>query len=450
MEAEMLSSTLRRLSSVLFFMLFATTAWADNVLVIHMNYAGPNVISALQNAGHTVTSSTSEITNAATLAQYDQIWDTRYNNLSSGQASAYDTFVKNGGFLYLTTENPGCCQTRNNIVAGLISNMGGGSGLTIGGSAGYASNVGLYVNETYMTSLNGSTIAFAAVSAIANYGNGQWLIKDANGKVQAVMWAGGAGNLDADYAGTVVTVADINWIDNTRYTGNNVVALDDIIAGIVYGTVQGTIDASGTSGGGSAATPSYSTGITAAQSLRRNAVTGTGAEVNADIEGNNNDVYIHQAGTHYLELGIIGGSNTVNIEQTSTQIGIIHYTETDIIGDSNTLDLIQSGDGNKTAFVSITGDNNVADIVQKDAGSHYLQLDLIGDGHDATIVQEGAGNHAATVELTNSGGPWTFDLTQSGTTDKEYSLPHDMSDGSTTSGTCYVQAGCSLTVIQAD
>jgi hypothetical protein len=447
----MLLSILRKLSSLVFCLLFANSVWADNVLVIHMNYVGPNVKTALENAGHTVTMSTSEITNTATLAQYDQIWDTRYNTLSSTQASAYDTFVKNGGFLYLTTENPGCCQARNNVVAGLISSMGGGSGLTIGGSAGYASNTGTYVNETYMTPLNGSTITFAAVSAIANYGNGQWLIKDASGKVQAVMWAGGAGNLSADYTGTVITVADINWIDNTRYTGNNIVALDDIIDGIVYGTVQGTIDASGTSGGGgAAATPSYSSGITAAQALRRNAFTGTGAEVNADIEGSNNDVYIHQAGTHYLELGIVGGSNTVNIEQTSTQLGIIHYAETDIVGNSNTLDLVQSGDGDKTAFVSIAGDNNIADVLQKDTGSHYLQLDLIGDGHDATVVQEGAGNHAATVELTNSGGPWSFNLNQQGNTDKEYSLPHDMSDGSTTSGTCYVAAGCSLTVIQQD
>ena len=447
----MLSSTLRKLSSILFCLLFANSVWADNVLIIHMNYVGPNVKTALEAAGHTVTMSTSEITNAATLANYDQVWDTRYNTLSSSQANAYDTFVKNGGFLYLTTENPSCCQARNNVVASLISNMGGGAGLTIGGSAGFASNTGSYVNETYMTSLNGSTITFAAVSAIANYGNGQWLIKDASGKVQAVMWAGGAGNLSAEYTGTVITVADINWIDNSRYKGTNVVALDDIINGIVYGTVQGTITEEGNSSGGSAApTPSYSTGITAAQQSRRDGFAGTGAEVNANIEGNNNDVYIQQTGTHYLELGIIGSSNTVNTTQTSTQLGIIHYAETDIIGDSNTLDLVQSGDGDKSAFVSITGDSNTANIIQKDTGSHYLQLDLIGDGHDATVVQEGAGNHAATVELTNGGGAWDFDLIQSGSTDKEYSLPHSMSDGSTTSGTCYVQAGCSLTIIQND
>lgn len=446
----MLLLMLRKLSSLVFCLLFANSVYADNVLIIHMNYVGPNVKTALENAGHTVTMSTSEITNAATLAQYDQIWDTRYNTLSASQSSAYDTFVKNGGFLYLTTENPGCCQARNNVVASLISNMGGGSGLTIGGSAGYASNVGSYVNETYMTPLNGSTIAFAAVSAIANYGNGQWLIKDAYGKVQAVMWAGGAGNLSADYTGTVITVADINWIDNTRYTGNNIVALDDIIAGIVYGTVQGTITESGNDGASAAPEPIYSSGITAAQSTRRTAnLPVTGMEANINIEGNSNLVTVEQIGdAHYLELGVIGNSNTIDITQT-TVTGGQHYLETTVNGSNNNLDILQSGTA-KTAFVSVDGDSNTLDVIQRDAGNHYLDLTLDGDGHTASVIQEGSGSHEATVELTNGGGAWTFDLTQSGATAKEYSLPHSMSDGTTTSGTCYVAAGCSLSVIQND
>jgi len=446
----MLLSTLRKLSSLLF--LFATTVWADSVLIIHQNYSSvhSNVGGRLTNEGHTVTYSTSEV-NATTIANYNQVWDVRYSSLSSTQASVYNTFVQNGGFLYLVTENPSCCGTRNTAVANMISSMGGGSGLTIGGSAGSTSNNITQVNTTYMTALSSGTyITFAAGSNITNYGNGQWLFKDGANRVGGVMWIGGAGNLSQGYTGTVITVADVNWLDASRFSGTNITALDDIITGIVYGTVQGTIDASGTSGGGAAATPVYSSGITAAQTLIRNAFTGTGAEINADINGSNNDVYIHQAGTHYIELGIVGSSNAVNLEQASTQVGIIHYAETDIIGDGNTLDLIQSGDGNKTAFITVTGDNNIADIAQRDSGQHYLQLDLIGDGHDATVVQEGTGNHAATVELTNSGGAWTFDLTQSGSTDKEYSLPHSMSDGSTTSGTCYVAAGCLLTVIQQD
>ena len=202
-----------------------------------------------------------------------------------------------------------------------------------------------------------------------------------------------------------------------------------------------------------APTPVYSSGITQSQSTRRSAALSgiTGHEANIDIQGNSNDVTITQAGdSHYLELGIIGSSNTVDIEQTSSSLGIHHYLETDIIGSNNNLDVLQSGTGAKTAFVGIDGDSNTANITQRDSGQHYLQLDLIGNGHDATVLQEGSGSHAATVELENGGGPWTFDLTQSGSTSKEYSLPHSMSDGSTTRGTCYVAAGCSLTVIQND
>jgi len=242
---------------VLFFL--SSSAFADNTLIVHNNYSGvhTNVKTALEAEGHTVTMSSSEVSD---LSPYDQVWDTRYDALSASAITNYDAFVQNGGFLYLTTENPGCCQTRNNAVASLISGMGGGSGLTIGGSAGYASNSGVNVNTTYMTALpSGSSITFAAVSAITNYGNGQWLISDSSNRVQAVSWIGNAGNLSSGYTGTVVTVADINWLDSNYYSSTNSTALNDIITGIVAGTVSGTISASGTGQAG------LTMGITAAE-----------------------------------------------------------------------------------------------------------------------------------------------------------------------------------------
>ena len=205
-------------------------------------------------------------------------------------------------------------------------------------------------------------------------------------------------------------------------------------------------------------TPIYSSGATSAQATRINsAITnsttgGEGHKVTATIDGDTNDIYIEQAGeANYLLLSVTGGLNAVDITQdatASTSYG--HLAEVSIDGDSNSLDILQSGSGHKAAFVDINGNNNTADVTQKDGGGHYLQLDLIGDGHDATIIQEGSGSHEATVELTNSGGAWDFDLIQSGTTNKEYSLPHSMSDSSATTGTCYVAGGCSLTVLQQD
>ena len=225
-----------------------------------------------------------------------------------------------------------------------------------------------------------------------------------------------------------------------------------------YGAVIGagtiTLNDGATSSAPVAATPVYSSGITAAQSTKRTSklsdTAAHGMEAHINIDGNNNQIDVDQHNSaHYLELTIIGNSNAVDIDQNTT-LNATHFADVIIDGNSNTLDLVQSGTGNKTAFIGIDGDTNVADIIQKDGGQHYLQLDLVGDGHDATVVQEGAGNHEATVELTNGGGAWNFDLTQSGTTSKEYSLPHNMTDGTTTSGTCYVAAGCSLTVIQND
>jgi len=204
-----------------------------------------------------------------------------------------------------------------------------------------------------------------------------------------------------------------------------------------------------------APTPVYSSGITQSQSTKRTSkladTAAHGMEAHVNITGGSNTVYIDQHdAAQYLELTIIGNSNTVDIDQSDpTGVGT-HFSDIVVDGNSNALDIKQQGTGSKTAFIGIDGNSNIANINQKDSGSHYLQLDLIGDGHTATILQEGSGSHEATVELSNGGGSWDFDLHQQGSTSKEYSLPHNMSDGSTTSGTCYVSAGCSLTVIQSD
>ena len=198
-------------------------------------------------------------------------------------------------------------------------------------------------------------------------------------------------------------------------------------------------------------TPVYSSGITTTQAARRAANMPTaGMEAHVSIDGHSNLVSITQAGdAHYLELGIVGISNDITIEQATTGTAT-HYLETNVVGSNNNLDILQDGTGSKTAFVTVDGNFNTVGVIQKDSGQHYLDLSLIGDGHTADVLQEGSGNHAATIELTNGGGTWDFDLTQQGNISKEYSLPHAMSDGSVTSGTCYVPAGCSLTVIQND
>jgi hypothetical protein len=241
---------LKRLT-ILFTLLFSTIAYADNVLVIDAQYdqVTNNVKGRLEAEGHTVTVTTNLALIPTATSTYQQVWDLRYSAvLTAGEQTTYNTYVTNGGFAFFITENPGCCQSRNNSVAALITALGGGT-TTIGANSAMTNNISSNVNTKYMTS--GITVNYAAVSAIVN-SQGIPLISDGNGAVSAMSWIGRAGNLGSGVTGTIVTVADTNWLDASRFNVSgtvaqqqNVTALDDIIKGIVAGTVGGTISANG-------------------------------------------------------------------------------------------------------------------------------------------------------------------------------------------------------------
>lgn len=337
----------------------------------------------------------------------------------------------------------------------------------ISGSTLYASNFNyIYSSVNYATQTtsaarwtaaqtadagsNGRYIAFVASPTVSGtYG---MVVKNSDGSIYK--WINYTGSFRALANGAIFYNGNNMWGTLiTTEAGYSLGSSDSFTVTASYPTNAqlSTYEAPAYSGGTAAApTPVYSSSITASQSSRRVAnLSQPGMSANINIQGNSNLVSVEQIGdAHYLELGIIGGNNTVNITQT-TVTGGQHYLETNVQGINNNLDILQEGTA-KTAFVSVDGNYNTLDVVQQGTGQHYLDLALIGDGHTASLTQDGSGNHAATVELTNGGGAWTFDLTQTGTTSKEYSLPHDMSDGTTTSGTCYVAAGCSLTVVQGD
>jgi hypothetical protein len=199
-------------------------------------------------------------------------------------------------------------------------------------------------------------------------------------------------------------------------------------------------------------TPVYGpSGITQAQQIRRTnnlAQNPTGHNVVAEITGDDNVVTIPQAGGagHYVSVDISGNVNTVNILQTSTNAATRHYTEAVVTGGSNSL-ILQQRDTSKTQFVSVDGNNNAITTNQKGTGNHYLDLKVTGNNHSAGIIQDGTGSHKATVELSGT-QPWNFNLNQAGSTNKTYTLPHNMSDGNVTSGACYTVGGCSLTINQ--
>ena len=236
---------------------FVSVAQADSVLIIDAGYSTvtANVKGRIEAAGHTTTVTTDVSQIPTATGTYQQIWDLRYSAaLTAGEQTNYQAFVTAGGFAYFVTENPGCCQSRNNSVAALVTALGGGT-TTIGANFNTAADVESNVNTTYMTS--GITVNYAAVSAIIN-SQGIPLISDGTGDVSGMSWIGRAGNLGQGVTGTIVTVADTNWLDNVRFSTDqnatvaqqqNVTALDDIIRGIVAGTVAGTISANGNGAG---------------------------------------------------------------------------------------------------------------------------------------------------------------------------------------------------------
>jgi hypothetical protein len=249
-------------------LVFTSAALADSVLIIDAGYSTvtANVKGRLEAAGHTATVTTDVSLIPTNKNTYQQVWDLRYSAaLTAGEQTNYQAFVTNGGFAYFVTENPGCCMSRNNSVAALITALGGGA-TTIGANYNTAADVESNVNTKYMTT--GITVNYAAVSTIIN-SQGIPLIQDANGEVSGMSWIGRAGNLGQGVTGTIVTVADTNWLDSTRFSTaqgatlaqqQNVTALDDIIRGIVAGTVSGTINANGNGNGvGNSAPPPVTT-----------------------------------------------------------------------------------------------------------------------------------------------------------------------------------------------
>ena len=222
--------------------------------------------------------------------------------------------------------------------------------------------------------------------------------------------------------------------------------------------------------------PVYSSGITGAQTARKNAETTqrlnqNGNEINIDQIGDNNSITIRQGvsatGKNRIELYSNGSSNTYNLNQgyltdgtvmggdssnhylylnvtgsnntiTKQQTGTTNFNETTVSGNTNNLTNIQQGNSPKILFQNIVGNSNTVTTNQKDTGNHYLDINLTGTGHNVNAIQQGSGNHAATIQFTNSGGASSLNLNQSGATNQTYSIQQS----------CTNPAGCSTTVTQ--
>jgi len=442
----MLLLTLRRISSALLVLCFATSAMANDVFIYYKNSGTDattsqynNLKGILENLGFTVSSSTSGTVSSTDVSGQDLVIDmTGTSNCGSTCKSVYDSYVSGGGKLLIAGVNG--ASNRNTSIEALIENTMGVGSFTLGGGCNncyvsiakddYASSTAsentLPGPDKYMYNVSGGTTV-ASMSATNN--NISTIHKwdyGTNGGAVYVTFGYGQFLSSHTYASNMVIFVTVIMVEEGLYTTNT---------------------------SSSPPTPVYgSSAPTTAQQSRMDAKlalanAGQGNTVEANIVGDDNLVNITQAGgPSYINLMILGTNNEFESMQNMSG-GAMAYNETTIIGFDNDVELIQQGTGNKAAFIHVDGTGQNINVNQKDSGEHFVDLSVTGHDHTASILQEGSGDKAATVILDGS-QPWNFDLTQRGASQQTYTLPHGMSDGSAVSGTCSAVGGCNLTILQ--
>jgi hypothetical protein len=146
-----------------------------------------------------------------------------------------------------------------------------------------------------------------------------------------------------------------------------------------------------------------------------------------DLNGDSNNISVRQgdnvddAGGHRTKLKVTGNYNTMGIlQENDGGIGSNgHFMDVDVNGNSNTAYVDQKDDGDKMTFLDVNGSSNNIDILQQGSGEHFVDVTL-GSDQTVDITQDGSGDHAATIDM--SGYSTTLDLSQSGSTDKNYTL----------------------------
>ena len=157
------------------------------------------------------------------------------------------------------------------------------------------------------------------------------------------------------------------------------------------------------------------------------------------INGDHNDLIVSQGdnvndtGGHRAIIDITGNYNYTSLTQYNIGYGLGQFSDININGNDNTVTSFQR-ETDKMLFVDIDGSNNTITTNQKDTGNHFLDITL-GSNQTVTATQEGSGDHKATINM--GGYTSSLSLTQSGTTDKVYSLEQ----------TCANIGGCATTTI---
>ena len=361
---------MKQVITALLILLYASISYAEDVLIFHQSYGNTHNKwkNRLEDSGHTVTNVTSLPSDTTS---YEIIIDLRYTiALSSADQTAYNALMARGGTLLLNGENPGF-NTRNQTIASYITSTLGGGTVTYSTSV-YGGN-GTQYNDILSTA--SGTWTTPAAGVITGLGRGEWIIKDANGRITGAVWYGedfdgGSGGTEYE-DGMVIVLTDINYASHsTYYTSNNQAIINIFRTKMVSTYYSNSVSISS----------SQSTTRTAALNADREngcnvCITQSGAGFTANIRQDGNANFI--VDKDWSGPALITGDNvTLTVRQgnvttsgSSDENGLGLY----INGDNINLTVLQgdhaNDQGEHKAVVDLNGNSNVVNLEQYDGGT---------------------------------------------------------------------------------
>ena len=194
-------------ATLLLLFAFPAVSSAANALIVTgvtsvIGTDNTNLSNKLTTAGFTVTSN--DGVPGGSLATYQQIWDTRFNQiaLSGSDITAYTTYLAGGGNLFLMGENSGFA-VRNNSIVSFIAAVGGGT-ITLTTPSNTVT-----VQSPFATGIT-NPFTFQAANGTHSYGPYGAIAVDATSIAPAIVY--GPGSMASAPAGSLIVVFDVNFL----------------------------------------------------------------------------------------------------------------------------------------------------------------------------------------------------------------------------------------------
>lgn len=150
------------------------------------------------------------------LANYAHIWDTGYDTMiTTAAATKMKTYLQSGGAMFFIGEN-GYFVDRDNTISSIISELGGG---TIGVNNDFYQGTST-IQPEFLLANNNATVTFNAVNSFSSIGTGTVMVRTPS-LIHAVVWK--TGSLSGAPTAAICCILDVNWIDGTANTQQNLI-----------------------------------------------------------------------------------------------------------------------------------------------------------------------------------------------------------------------------------